>query len=728
MPTSTMSIDEQGTSNAFTTTWNATGFSFGGGADVQYVNLPTVNLANVGPITEVDILPQTQPGVGTSQVNGKIVSLPETINGAAIIKTGQWPIGNDTPCITFIQAASGSVGENVTLTGINFSTSDSVVFTPGAGAAISSNGYNGSAGSFAFTVPDNVPAGSYNLTVHNVNGTSNTVPFTVNAATTTTTDTTGGGTTGGTGGTGSTGGGTTATAGTASLTTYAAGATVCAADVTAQTPRTDTFDTLTEGQFQNIPNWEVDLSNSTTSSGAVVNETGAKALAAAGKTGNGMQLSNTTATTGYNVYSELSNTFAGATSGTAEFDVRAHQNTGTLTVLVGNNGNSVMDFYLWYDGTIRYFDSASATWKQVGSLTYTANSWNHLKFAWDGTQVAVSVDGGIAITVPYTYPLQNSTPMSHLSFIAGYGDGTHLAGTYDIDNATYPNPCVTGTTTGGTGGGTTASGATVTDSGKVPDVICVANDPGAQATTDFNKLTEGQTKDLGWRVITSHTNGSTTVTATNKAAKDGIGLALVNSSTATGYNDYAEINHTIRLSTSGKVEVDVRPKQNNGSLEVVLGGATGAISDFYLWYDGTVRYPDVANGKISQVGSLTYKTNDWNHLTFSWDGTKETVAVDGQTAATIPYTYQPTGQPMSYVDFVNGWTDGSHVAGSFDIDNIVYPGCQTSAPTTNTPSKSSSTASLISAGGNIWVNLGIALTFSTAVTYFLLRRHNEQVM
>jgi len=191
-----------------------------------------------------------------------------------------------------------------------------------------------------------------------------------------------------------------------------------------------------------------------------------------------------------------------------------------------------------------------------------------------------------------------------------------------------------------------------------------------QLIDTFDGLANGQTSNLGWSV-TKNAAGSAVI-GTN-AGKGGAGLTLKNSSTRTGYDDLVLISRSIPTSDSGTFSFDVLPHQSNGTLTMVLGGSTGALDDTYLWYDGTLRYPNTASGRVDQIGKLTYTANSWNHVTLTWSNGQVLVSVNGTGTTAIPYTYPNPPRPITFVEFIAGYGDGSHIGGTFDLDNISYP-------------------------------------------------------
>jgi len=121
-----------------------------------------------------------------SNGNGTQTSAAQTV-----VVTGSNGYNNGVPTISYISPNSGYVGQQVTIYGSNFASSNRINFGNGALQNVYSNG-----SIISFTVPSSVgpycapgtacpqylisiTPGTYNVSVMNSNGTSNIVPFTV---------------------------------------------------------------------------------------------------------------------------------------------------------------------------------------------------------------------------------------------------------------------------------------------------------------------------------------------------------------------------------------------------------------------------------------------------------------------------------------------------------------------------------------------------------------------
>ena len=233
---------------------------------------------------------------------------------------------------------------------------------------------------------------------------------------------------------------------------------------------------------------------------------------------------------------------------------------------------------------------------------------------------------------------------------------------------------------------TTAPTNTLTNS---TGLVCSSNDTGKDATETFDSFTDGQTSGFGWN---TDIWPSTSATVKTTAGKTGNGLELADTNSAAGYQAYAGVTHAIRSSTTGSVSVDVKPSVTTGRFTMILNSAKGnavyaylSPSDTYEVWDNATTSTTSAAGtqdpKYIRVGTTQYGVGSWINLKLEWDSNAKTfnVYADGTklNAAALPFSYVENAGAITSVEFETGWESatGSGFTGTYDLDNVVYPGC-----------------------------------------------------
>lgn len=313
-----------------------------------------------------------------------------------------YPAGDSVPCLTAITPATAAPGATVTLTGSQFESSGMKVLLTNNGvtrtvdSGISVTGTT----SLTFTVPTDLAEGSYTVKVSNAAGTSNqSQTLLVGPGT----------------------GGISTGPGTLSL--------VCAEGDPVKAS-TDTFDAFADGATdfgwvqQNGPN------------------TSSTIRTYAGKSGNGIQMSDSNGGEGYAHQALLQRAFRPSASGEVSFDLRPHQRTGRLSAVISNKPQTGQSdagfFYFSPSGTYEYWSYAPNTgYLRIGSGTYEANQWYRVKLTWSNQTYNVFVNDQQLNTSPLPFVYQNNSgPLSMLQLDTSWGQAS--TGVFDIDNVTYP--------------------------------------------------------------------------------------------------------------------------------------------------------------------------------------------------------------------------------------------------------------------------------------------------
>ena len=233
---------------------------------------------------------------------------------------------------------------------------------------------------------------------------------------------------------------------------------------------------------------------------------------------------------------------------------------------------------------------------------------------------------------------------------------------------------------------TTAPTNTLTNS---TGLVCASGDTGKDATEAFDSFTDGQTSGFGWNTDVWPSTSATIKTA---AGKTGNGLELADTNSAVGYQAYVGATHAIRSSTTGSVSVDVKPSVTTGRFTMILNSAKGnavyaylSPSDTYEVWDNATTSTTSAAGtqdpKYIRVGTTQYGVGSWINLKLDWDSNAKTfnLYADGTklNTAALPFSYMENAGAITSVEFETGWESatGSGFTGTYDLDNVVYPGC-----------------------------------------------------
>lgn len=251
---------------------------------------------------------------------------------------------------------------------------------------------------------------------------------------------------------------------------------------------------------------------------------------------------------------------------------------------------------------------------------------------------------------------------------------TLTAGTYTVT--------VTHTTLGAI---TSSQPLTFTVTDPSAPIVCLPSDAGKQVTDDFESFTDGATKDFGWTVV-NYPNTSATIKS--GAGKSGKGLVLVDTNNSQGYLGQVHAVRQFKAKDQGTIAFDLKPSQTTGRFAMILDGQKGGLSYVYLSPTGTFERYNTTTNSYTQIGTATYKANEWMQVTIDWDSATKTAkwTVNGTaiSAQPLPYDYPQNAAPATSFQLV---TTSSFAAapsvGTFAVDNVIYPGCVGLAMTVN---------------------------------------------
>lgn len=411
-----------------------------------------------------------------------------------------WPDGTGTPCISSVNPAQGRAGDQITLSGINFTPNGTTKVHLGTAPLVDLGTVNAAGSQGTFTVPTGLAAGTVSLKVTNDFGESNTVQFTVLEAAVTTwnihglvfEDLDGDGVLDSSesplaGKTVSLSGDATATATTSSTGTFEFPTLMKDKNytLTLATPDTHVATTPATKQFVAADfasgtatynfgikpkptvfggtslicaadqdrrpvseNFELMTDGQTNNLGWTTiagPNTSAMVRREAGKTGNGLLLVDTNSAATADAQILLQKVIPASDRGTVTFDIKPAQTNAFFALALrqadGTTSRENVVLYLWNDGTIRALDSTKQgddRFVQLGTATYTANEWQRLSVSWTPTGVTISRNGQSLTTQPISYSFpQNIKPVVSLDLRTS-ADDQPSAGTVTLDNLEVP--------------------------------------------------------------------------------------------------------------------------------------------------------------------------------------------------------------------------------------------------------------------------------------------------
>lgn len=148
-------------------------YQFGSSGVILYAETDQYTIAGLANGTNQDVVPLVVGRVYTLGTNNPSVRVDSIVGDVATVTI--IPPPSIIPTLSALSPSSGPVELQVTLQGTGFTSTGNTVRIGG----VTVNNLSAPSGTILFTVPSSLAAGVYPVSVANVNGTSNTVPFTV---------------------------------------------------------------------------------------------------------------------------------------------------------------------------------------------------------------------------------------------------------------------------------------------------------------------------------------------------------------------------------------------------------------------------------------------------------------------------------------------------------------------------------------------------------------------